>query len=345
MNPSKATVQLTNTKKASLYVIYLLILAVLFVTGAEIVLRTKGIEPWRKHEVFVQVDPGGTFFRKHPILGYSHYPGRFAVTLSSGYSFNVTHLPNTLRITRPIDSYKESERKEEIWIFGCSFTHGWTLNDDETYPWLLQERFPEHDVINFGVSGYGTIHSLSQFRDALKTRTPKVVVLAYAGFHDQRNTFSRIRRKEIAPWNKLGPLVQPYARLNKEGDLEYLFADVEYPEFPMMKHLALAHYIEIKYNRFESERHQSHAVSEALVEEMAKLAKKSEVKFIVANISKERAMLDFAEEKRIQNIDISVDLDLTENTNRPHDYHPSAIANKKYADKLENFLRAQLLNR
>ncbi len=343
MNPSKTTVQLTNTKKASLYVIYLLILAVLFVAGAEVVLRTKGYSPWQKPEVSVQVDPGGKFFRKHPTLGYSHYPGRFNVTLSSGHSFNVTHLPNTLRITHPIDSYKKSERKEEIWIFGCSFTHGWTINDDETYPWLLQERFPEYDVINFGVDGYGTIHSLLQFREALKTTTPKVVVLAYAGFHDERNTFSRIRRKEIAPWNRLGPLVQPYARLTQEGDLQHGFADVEYLEFPLMKHLALAHYIELKYNGLEFERHQSHSVSKALVEEMAKLAMKSEVKFIVANIAKGRAMLDFAEKHGISSIDISVDPRLPENTNRPHDNHPSAIANKKYADKLENFLRAHLL--
>ena len=206
MNPSKETVQLTKTKKASFYVICLLILAVLFVAGAEVILRSKGVKPWRKRDTPIQVDPGGKFFRRHPTLGYSHIPGRFTVTLPSGYSFNVAHLPNTLRITHPIDSNEEPKRKEEIWIFGCSFTHGWSINDEETYPWLLQERFPEYDVINFGVSGYGTIHSLLQFRDALKTKIPKVAVLAYAGFHDHRNTFSRNRRKVIAPWHFLGPL-------------------------------------------------------------------------------------------------------------------------------------------
>lgn len=343
MNPAKKTVQLTKTKKALFYVINLLTLAVLFVAGAEVVLRIRGIKPWQKHDVSIQVDPGGKFFRRHSTLGYSHIPGMFTVTLGLGYSFNVTHLPNTLRITRPIDSNKEPERKEEIWVFGGSMTHGWSINDEETYPWLLQERFPKYDVINFGVSGYGTIHSLLQFRDALKTKIPKVAVLAYAGSHDERNTFSRTRRKGIAPWNKLGPLVQPYALLDNEGRPQYLFADVEYLEFPMMRYLALAHFIEMKYNHLESKWHRSHAVSEVLVAEMARLAKKHEVKFIVANISGGHAMLDFAEKNRIPNIDISVDRNLPENTNHPFDNHPSAIANEKYADKLERFLRAEFL--
>lgn len=324
--------------------ICLLILAMLSVTGGEVLVRIKGVKPWRKPVVSIRIDPGGKFFRKHSTLGYSHIPGRFTATLGSDYSFNVTHLPNTLRITRPIDSNKEPRRKEEIWVFGGSFTHGWSINDEETYPWLLQERFPKYDVINFGVSGYGTIHSLLQFREALKTKTPKVAVLAYAGFHDARNTFSRIRRKTVAPWNKLGPLVQPYARLDQEGGLQYLFADVEYREFPMMRYLALAHYIEMKYNQLEPKWHRSHAVSEALVKEMARLAKKHEVKFVVANISGGHAMLAFAEKNRISNVDISVDHRIPENTNLPYDSHPSAIANQKYTDKLERFLRVELLD-
>lgn len=113
--------------------------------------------------------------------------------------------------------------------------------------------------------------------------------------------------KGVALWNKLGPLVQPYARLDTEGRLHSFVADVEYREFPMMKYLALAHFVEMRYNQLESQWHQSHGVSEALVKEMARLAKKHEVKFIVANISGGHAMLDFAEKSGISSIDISVD--------------------------------------
>ena len=335
-------IQLTRKKKILLYLAYLVILAVVFVACAEVVLRSKGIRPWQEYDVPIQVEPGGKFFQKHATLGYTHIPGRFTVTLGSGYSFNVTHLPNTLRITHPVDDYKEPNRKEEIWIFGGSYTHGWSINDEETFPWLLQEQFPEYEIVNFGVSGYGTIHSLIQFQEALETTTPEIVILVHAGFHDERNTFSRARRKAVAPWNRLGPLIQPYARLDKDGELKYFIGDVEYREIPLMEYLAFAHFIEITYNQLETDWLQSHAVSEALVVEMAELAKKHEVKFIVTNIAGGDAMLDFAEKNGIANVDISEDISLPENNNLPHDPHPSAIANQKYADKLSRFLKLEI---
>ena len=72
---------------------------------------------------------------------------------------------------------------------------------------------------------------------------------------------------------------------------------------------------------------------------MAGLAKKYKVKFLVANIKEGQAMLDFAEKNRIPNIDISVDLELPENTARPDDGHPSASATMQHVDKLERFLK------
>jgi hypothetical protein len=255
-------------------------------------------------------------------------------------------LPTTLRITHSADGYETPRAKEEIWLFGCSFTHGWSLNDEQTYPWLLQERFPEYEVVNFGVSGYGTIHSLLQFRDALKLKHPKVAVLAYAAFHDERNTFLRNRRKAIVPWNQLGPLIHPYARLDGDGKLRYAMPEVAYHEFPLMRYMALAHFIELEYNLYEDRLSQSHLVSEALVEEMGRLAKKHAVEFIVAGIAGSREMhkmLDFAQEHGIPSVDISVNLRIKEHTNAPHDGHPSAIAHKGYADKLEAFLKAEIL--
>jgi len=342
MNASTQSRQLTRKQKVLAYLAYLLALTVLFVACAEAVLRFKGILPWRYFEVATQVDPGGKFFKKHETLGYSHIPGPFEVTLGTGYTFNVTHLPNTLRITHPTDDRQGTNRKGEIWIFGCSYTYGWSINDDETYPWLLQERFPEYDVINFGVNGYGTIHSLLQLRDALRTKAPEIIVLAYSESHDARNTFARVRRKAIAPWNRLGPLQQPYARMADDGGLQHFVGEVEYEVFPLMRYSALAHYAEIRFNRLEVKWLHSRAVSEALVTQMAQLAKEHEVTFIIANIVGEHSLTDYAEENGIPAIDISVDLLLPENSNRPHDAHPSALANQIYADRLGDFLRAEL---
>jgi hypothetical protein len=343
MYSSENPIRVSKPRHALFYGIYLLILVVSCVAVAEVLLRARGVQPWKEPEVSIKVVPGGKFFQVHPVLGYSHIPGRFTVTLSSGYSFDVTHLPNSLRVTRPIHGGTAPEHRKEIWIFGGSFTYGWSLNDEETYPWLLQEYFPEYDVTNFGVNGYGTVHALLQFQAALETRTPKVAVVAYADFHDERNTFSRTRRKNIAHLKEFGPLVQPYARLDEGGGLQFFSAGVEYSEFPAMRISALAHSLEMKFNLIEFKRHRSRTVSELLVAEMAGLAEKHGVKFVVANIAGNHVLKDFSEKNGIPNIDVSVDAGLPENTNRPHDDHPSAIANRKYAAQLREFLRSEIL--
>lgn len=339
----------------ALYSVYLLALLLVFLGAAEAIVRARGYKPWQAENASVssiQIEPGGKFFQTHPLLGYSHIPGRFAVSVARPPSgsdaatdnqrlrFSVTHLPNGLRVTHPLETYGTRPAPDgDIWIFGCSFTHGWTVNDDQTYPWLLQQQFPTFEVVNFGVSGYGTVHSLIQFREALKTQTPKVAVLAYADFHDERNTFARSRRKAVAPWNRLGPLVQPYARLDQAGALQFFLADVEYPEFPLMRHLALSHFIESTYDELELRRLQSHAVSEALIGEMAALAKQHGIKFVVAKISGS-SPLALPGSVSGPLVDISVDGTRPENTNLPYDSHPSALAHRHYAQTLAPVIAA-----
>lgn len=87
--------------------------------------------------------------------------------------------------------------------------------------------------MNFGVSGYSKIYSLHQYRDALGSKRPRLAILAYAGFHDERNTLQRTWRKAIAPRNKMESLKFPYARLAEDGNLQYLDTNVAYKEFPL----------------------------------------------------------------------------------------------------------------
>jgi hypothetical protein len=56
-------------------------------------------------------------------------------------------------------------------------------------------------------------------------------------------------------------------------------------------------------------------------------------------------MLRQARTAGIQAVDISVNRQDPRNTNLPHDAHPSALANRKYADRLDKLLRARLANR
>jgi len=324
---------------------YLIFPIFLSTTTAEIVLRVAGYKPWKITDANVAVEPKGNYFIKDSELGYKHFPGKFKVTLNGNYSYNATHVNNGLRITHPLNTYNQSSKKPEIWIFGCSITYGWSLNDSETYPWLLQEKLPKYEIVNFGVGGYGTLPSLIQFKQALKQgNKPKIAVIAYAGFHDFRNTLVRGRRKELAGWSKLGVLLQPDARLNGENKFTYSMVKAEYREFPLMRVSALSHFLEVNYNQFEEGLYRSHQVSKAIIEEFNRVAEAKGVKLVVAGIHPSAAkMLQELSQEGIATRDISVDLNIPSNNNLPYDSHPSAIANRQYAEKLEGFLQDTVL--
>ena len=339
-----------TTRKALIFSLAsIALIATLTLAGAELLARLAGIQPWVKADLQIHVMPTGRFFTPHPTRGYAQLPGTFVVTLPSSYSFTVTHLPGGLRITHPLVTYTKRRPKPEIWIMGCSFTHGWSLNDQDTYPWLLQARLAQYEVVNHGVEGYGTLHALLQLREALTTQPPpRVVVYAYASLHDERNTFLRNRRKTIAPWSRLGPLLQPYVRLDGHGQLRAAMARTEYTEFPFMRYSAFVHFLEMTYNRLEDVWSESHQVSERLVLEMAELADQYQVKLVIATIAEDersREMLAFAQAHGLMGVDISVDSNRQEYRNWPHDSHPSPLANVHYAERLESFLRTDVLGK
>ena len=324
---------------------YLIFPILLSVTTAEVALRIVGYKPWQIENVDVTVEPKGNFFTKDSELGYKHLPGKFKVTLNGNYSFNTTHLNNSLRITHPLNTYNQSSTKPEMWILGCSFTYGWSLNDRETYAWLLQSKLPQYEIVNFGVNGYGTLHSFIQFKEALKQgNKPKIAVIAYAGFHDRRNTLLRARKKQMVTWNKLGILLQPDARLDGKNNFTYSMTKLEYDEWPLMRVSALVNFLEVNYNQFEEGLYRSHDVSKAIIEEFNRLAEANGVKLVVAGINAGSAkMLKELSQEGIATVDISVDLKIPANNNLPHDLHPSAIANRQYAEKLEAFLQGTVL--
>lgn len=315
---------------------------------SEVILRHLGYIPWKPAHVSIRIEPGGSLSIKHPVLGYTHRPGRFRITLPTGYSFIVTHGEDTLRISAPIKPGSPDGRGRQIWVFGCSFTHGWSLNDWETYPWQLQTKLPNYTVRNWGVSGYGTLQSFLQLRSALASGDePHVVIMTYASFHDERNTLLRKVRKQFVAWTRtpandgFDSLIPPYARLDEEGDLLIEMTDTLYTEFPWMRHSALIHLLEVNYNAFEAPLVKSAEVTKAIIRRAAQLCKNRGIPLVVAGISADRhtrGLLEYWRRQGMMTVDISVDLRIRKNLNLPHDIHPSPLANQKYATKLAAYL-------
>lgn len=315
---------------------------------AEGAVRFLGYRPYQPEGGISSVEPGGRLYRVHPTLGFAHLPGRFTITLAGGYRFQATHGTDGLRLTRPLESPQAAGSSKEIWIFGCSFTYGFSLNDAETFPWLLQERFPDWRVVNFGAGGYGTIQSLIQLKEALTggRKPPAVLIVAYGSFHDMRNCGYRLWRKSLIHHAAFGEVFLPQAGLDRQGNLTYARVKLDYAPFPFMDRSAFIHRLEEAYNRREASSLEGHQVSRALLGEINRICRERQIVPVVAGLmwdKKTALVLEHCRSQGMFTVDIAVDFTRPENNLLPYDGHPNARANREYARRLGDYLQEKVL--
>ncbi|MBS9768584.1 MAG: SGNH/GDSL hydrolase family protein [Flavobacteriaceae bacterium] len=318
----------------------LVLLGLLF--SAEIGLRVIGKTAYTdKLKADIVVKPNGKYFEKDTLLGYKQIAGKFDVTLKKEFHFSTTHNKEGNRVT----SYhpEKYEGKPEIWMLGCSFTHGWSINDDETLAWQLQSNFEDYKVENFGVEGYGTLQFLLKFERALKQgRKPEILIVNHIDFHFERNIFTARRRLEVSTWNRLGELNQPYVELTDKGDLLIKHSKVDYTPWMLSKYSALFFSIQKKYEWYldKQMRLKQPQITEMILDKIVALCRENNIKLLLTNIYGDKNFIEsYSLKNNIPFVDISVNTDLKEYSNRPYDPHPNAKANKIYWKKLEAYLK------
>jgi hypothetical protein len=87
---------------------------------------------------------------------------------------------------------------------GCSFTFGHALNDEDTWPWMLQEKLPHDRVANVGCMGYGTDQALLAAEREVRRRPGKTtaVILGFADFQIERNRSTQGWLATVYPFSK-----------------------------------------------------------------------------------------------------------------------------------------------
>ncbi|MGM9998341.1 MAG: hypothetical protein ACI38Q_02940 [Candidatus Bruticola sp.] len=117
-----------------------------------------------------------------------------------------------LRVSRAEIDKPGSRR---VALFGCSFTFGCGVADEATFPYLLNERFPDTVFDNYGVSGFGAHQSLMAMRRVLEQKKYDLAVYGMIPLHLTRNVDRRV-------WGILrgngAYKLQPYVEL-QEGEL------------------------------------------------------------------------------------------------------------------------------
>ena len=98
---------------------------------------------------------------------------------------------------------------------GCSFTFGHGLNDEDTWPWLLQQQLSGYEVLNAGVMGYGTDQALMAAERQIQLHPARAVILGFGDFQIERNRAPQGWLVSVYPFSK------PLFAL-RSGQAEYL---------------------------------------------------------------------------------------------------------------------------
>lgn len=324
-------------------ILYVLGVLLLLLVVGEITARIMGHRPWREDVQTVKVEPGGSLYAKDATLGYRGRSGTFQITLKDSLRFTVTHDSLGWRQVLPtIDTLPE------IWVLGCSFTHGYGVSDGEEYPAQLQQLVPGYSVRNYAMDGYSTLHNWFTLRDLLaQGRKPKIVILAYGAFHDQRNTANRYWRKALHGQQIADGLRYPYIRLDDKDSLHIHYDSLTYHPLPMQGYLALASLIEENWNRSEDKGLRSRYVTEVLIQRMVGLSREVGAKFVLAGVYQhpETAhMLEVFHLEGIPTVDISQNLDDPGLRILPGNGHPNPKAHHAMAESLAAYLQNKVLH-
>ena len=276
----------------------------------------------RRYADAKQIPP---LFQRDPVVGYKSVPGVHELVFERGrqtLKAKVTIGKDGYRVTSP-----DPERyvgKPEIWIFGCSFTYGWGLNDQDTYSWLLQKRFPGWRVRNLGQPGYGNLQALLQLEHAVSAgeRLPAIALFVYNPFHRERNAgaysfLSRMTGHGTADYS------YPIAAINEAGlvDVQWVYLHTAGKPRP------------------DPEDWYDIAVTKPIFYRLWTLCSSHHIRpiFGLQSGTTNDPIAQYAKHRGFTVINFSVDL--REDSGRkyqnlPFDTHPNRLANLEYAHKL-----------
>lgn len=157
-------------------------------------------------------------------------------------------------------AYARSPDRKRVAVFGDSFTFGEEVSDHETYSAYLAEQFPQAEIMNFGVRGYGYDQMLLYLKEEGVRYRPDVVVLAFNKLDLARD---RLAFRDAAKPR----FVLANGQLQLENTPVPRPQDVMAAEPFRLKMLDLISLIKTKTHGVEARRQESERLAVALLEE------------------------------------------------------------------------------
>lgn len=334
------------------------VLLVVLLGTSEVALRWNGHLPYRLPSIAIRYQPPHCFLPTR-LLGVELNPGAYVVTLNEGLVYRATHNERRERVTSLVE---KDPQLPEVALLGDSMTYGMGVDDDATYPFLLNETLNGARVANLAIPGTGTVHSYLRLKEYLRLgNRPAVVVLTFLDFHDDRNTYgpqtkemlragTRGAGDDVAALGKDRPWTYAYARIRDES-LEVAEEDL-HPvagwTAPLRRTFALINLFERGREQWSFRRVRPAEVTHRLISMTSDLCGQYGCRFLVGVMSRGRRTEDvqaYCSRRGIRSTDLSVDFGDRRFTNYPFDAHPSPLAHQAIAAKLKDFLASQSVHR
>lgn len=310
----------------------------------ELFLRLLNFEPWRYEKAYINNE---IFFEAHNQLGWLSKKGNYQLIINnnSNSKINFSIEEDSNRTTGSKDA-----NKKNIIIVGGSFTQGWGINDNETYPFLLQKALNNYNVYNYGQSGYGGFQSLLLTKKKINKKKPSsLLIYGFIEHHEERNVAREKWLETLLKYSNKEQKIKikvPYATLNKNTSLVYN-KPIAYLQLPFREKLALVNLIE-KFYMKQLNRHRKkiqRKVAEQIFIELDTIAKENNAIFLVVNLhysNKNNANYyeEFLNKNNIHYIDCA--RNLSEKLLLEGDFHPNAKGHKMYSDCIKNYLDNKL---
>lgn len=300
----------------------------------EILLRILGYRPYSNDDYKVSSTPSKPYVADNE-FGIRLNEGVFTLTLNNAVKFTATHQSNGERKTP--GSVKSDA--PEILFLGCSFTYGYGVNDEETFPAIIQKKHEYWSIRNAAVVGYGTTQHLLQLRERLDKNPPECVILSLSSVHLMRTVLSRryrsnlrigYRRSSGEVDDRMKGARFPY--MTECGKVEYQEWESMYPEIWGRYWLATSNFLQMRYDQMQEPDCDPVEITACILTEMRELCEKKGVKFGVICLDSNHetaAVKEKVPEIPWKNVGFS--FKSKRFTHLPHDSHPNQKGHRKIA--------------
>lgn len=138
---------------------------------------------------------GAYFFRQHEYIGYLHIPNRTGWAANAGEGRPVKIKINSQGLRDQEYSMQKPAAVKRLLILGDSYAEAFQVELEDSFQEILETQLNaphgkyRYEVINGGVSGFGTDNELLFYRHLGRRYSPDVVILAFVANDVRENSY------------------------------------------------------------------------------------------------------------------------------------------------------------